>query len=284
MAKTATNEGRCCDAVLRILEAAHGAKRHMRSRDTPESRGIEASCDIGGQHYAIEHTLIEPFPDNQRDDIAFGRVFNAAFEAGVADLLKPDLAYTITINAYAFRECGGMQLAAARADLLAWVRATVGKLPEPPRGQGPTETRIHAVQPEAPVSVTLACHHSKALGGRLLPGRFAPEDLESLRHTRLLKALEDKGPKLHAARDSNTRTVLVAENHDFAITNEGLLSEAFDELCACVPHAPDDIYIVDTRSGGEFNVTQVRRAGQPCLLMGDTHSDWEYKATDLADL
>jgi hypothetical protein len=227
MTKTATNEGRCCDAVLRILEAAHGAQRHMRSRDTPESRGIEASCDIGDQHYALEHTLIEPFPDNQRDDIAFGRVFDATFEAGIADILKPSLAYTITVNVYAFREYSGKQLAAVRADLLAWARATAIKLPEPSLGRGPTETRIRADPPEVPASVTLACHHSKALGGRLLPGRFAPEDLESLRHTRLLKALEDKGPKLHAARVGNTRAVLVAENHDFAITNEGLLSEAF---------------------------------------------------------
>src|SRR5271165_1656387 len=203
MAKTATNEGRCCDAVLRILEAAHGAQRHLRSRDTPESRGIEASCDIGDQHYALEHTLIEPFLNSQRDDIAFGRVFNAAFEADMADTLKPNLAYTITVNVYAFREYSGKQLAAARADLLAWARATAIKLPEPPPGQGGTETRIHAGPPEVPVSVTLACHHSKTLGGRLLPGRFAPEDLESLRHMRLLKALEDKGPKLHAARIGN---------------------------------------------------------------------------------
>jgi hypothetical protein len=70
-----------------------------------------------------------------------------------------------------------------------------------------------------------------------LPGRFAPQDLERLRHARLLKALEDKRPKLDAACVGNTRTVLTVENHDFAITNEGLVSEAFDQLCAqvCFP-------------------------------------------------
>ena len=209
MAKTATNEGRCCDAVLRILEAQHGAPRVMLSRDTQANRGIEVTCDIGGQHYALEHTLIEPFSDNQRDDIALSRVFDSAFEAGLADLLKPGLAYTVTVNVYAFLELSGKQLAAARAALLAWARQALPRLPEPPRGQSTKETRIHADQPTAPVRVTLACHHSPEMGGRLLPGRFAPQDLESLRHTRLHKALEDKGPKLHAARVGNTRTVLL---------------------------------------------------------------------------
>lgn len=253
-------------------------------RDTPSQRGIEITCFIGSQHYAIEHTLIEPFPDNQRDNIVFGRVFDQAFEASVAHLLKPGLAYTITVNVYAFAEFAGARLANVRTALLDWTRDAIPRLPVPPRGQGPTELRIHAEPPEAPVRVTLACHHSTALGGRLLPGRYAPQDVESLRNIRLRKALEDKGPKLDAARNGNTRTVLIVENHDFAITNEGLVSEAFDQLCLQVPHPPDDIYLVDTRGSGTFHVTQVRRARRACLLMGENLGDWEYTAAELQDL
>jgi hypothetical protein len=284
MVKTATNEGRCCDAVLRILEAEHGEQRREVVRDTPSQRGIEITCFIGSQHYAVEHTLIEPFLDNQRDNILFGRVFDSAFEASVADLLKPHLAYTITVNVYAFGEFTGSRLTVVRAALLEWTRGAILRLQEQPRGQGPTEVRIHADQPDAPVRVTLACHHSTGLGGRLLPGRFAPQDIESLRHARLRKALEDKGPKLDAARTGNTRTVLIVENHDFAITNEGLVSEAFDQLCAQVQHAPTDIYLVDTRGSDIFHVTQVRRAGRACLLMGDKSGNWEYTAAELEEL
>jgi hypothetical protein len=284
MIKTATNEGYCCDAVLRILEAEHGETRRELVRDTPSQRGIEITCFIGSQHYAIEHTLIEPFPDNQRDNILFGRVFDPAFEASIAHLLKPDLAYTITVNVYAFADLTGARLSAVRAALLDWTRGAIPRLPEPLRNQGPNEMRIHADQPETPVRVTLACHHSKGLGGRLLPGRFAPQDIESLRHARLLKALQDKGPKLDAARAGNTRTVLVVENHDFAITNEGLVSEAFDELCKQVPHPPDDIFLVDTRGSGTFHVTQVRRARHACLLMGERLGDWEYTSAELQAL
>ena len=59
MVKTATNEGRCCDAVLRIFESEHGEQRREVIRDTPTRRGIDISCYIGNQHYAVEHTLIE---------------------------------------------------------------------------------------------------------------------------------------------------------------------------------------------------------------------------------
>lgn len=284
MVKTVTNEDRCCDAVLRILEAEHGERRREVVRDTPTQRGIEITCYIGTQHYAIEHTLIEPFPENQRDDILFGRIFDPAFEAGLADLLNPVLAYTITVNIYAFNEFRGQRLSEVRADLLSWARGAVPRLWEPPRGRGLTEVRISADQPETPVRVTLACHYSTALGGRLLPGRFAPQDLESLRYARLRKAIQDKGPKLDAARAGNTRTILIVENHDFAITNEGLVSEAFDHLCAQVSHPPTDIYLVDTQGGGMFRVTQVRRARHACLLMGEKAGDWEYTAAELQEL
>lgn len=270
--------------MLRILEAEHGAQRLIHSRDTRTSRGIEIVCDIGDQRFALEHTLIEPFPDSQRDFIAFGRVFDPAFAECLADVLKPDLAYTLSVDVGAFLKFKGRKLPDVRGALMTWARGAVARLPEPPRDRGRTETRIHAMQPETPVRVTLACYYCPKLGGRLLPERRVPHNLESLRRARLLKALETKGPKLQAASADRARTVLVAENFDFAITNESLLVEAFDELCMRVPHPPHDIYVVDTRHGLTFRVTQVRSAGRACLIMGDAHSNWEYKATDLAEV
>jgi hypothetical protein len=78
--------------------------------------------------------------------------------------------------------------------------------------------------------------------------------------------------------------VLVVENHDFAITNEVLLRDAFDELCMRVAHSPDDIYVVDTRIGVAFRVTQVRRERRACLFMGENLGDWEYAAAQLDDI
>jgi len=284
MAVATTNEARCCDAVLHIIEMERGEQRREVERDSRERRGIDLTCYVGSQHYAIEHTLIEPFPGNQRDDISFGRVFDPAFEAGVADLLKPHLTYTITVNVYAFNDFRGQRLVDTRAKLLAWARATIPRLPEPPR-RGPPETRIHAEPPDVPVRVTLACHYSTGSGGQLLPGRFAPQNLAGLRRARLLKTLKDKGPKLNASRIKGSRTVLIVENHDFALTSECALSEYFDKLCKEIQHPPTDLYVVDVRNNnGTFRVTQVRRAGQPCLLMGAKLGDWQYMANGLNDI
>jgi hypothetical protein len=41
---------------------------------------------------------------------------------------------------------------------------------------------------------------------------------------------------------------------------------------------------VDTRGSGTFHVTQVRRARQACLLMGEKVGDWEYTAAELQAL
>src|SRR5271166_6578287 len=67
-AMSRSNEGRCCDAVLSIIEGMEGGRREILSMDTPHSRGVEVRCKIQGTVYAIEHTLIDPYPDKRRDD------------------------------------------------------------------------------------------------------------------------------------------------------------------------------------------------------------------------
>lgn len=275
------NEGKCCDAVLRILEEQHHAKRLDVVRDTSAQRGVEVTCTIGSQHYALEHTLIEPFPDNKKDDIEFTRVFDDAFETEVRDMLRPELAYDVYVDVYAFAGMKIKELLALRQALIVWLRTTLPKLPTP---SGFRQTSISGDRPEAPVRVRLNAHRSKTLGGRLLPGRFAPVDLEELRRARLLKALDDKGPKLHAARRKSTRTVLVVENTDIALTNAGLVGEIFQELSARVRHMPDDIFMVDTGTMRYFYVTQVRRNGEVCLLVGREPGHWEFEASALVEV
>jgi len=115
----------------------------------------------------------------------------------------------------------------------------------------------------------------------LIAERFAPPDLEHLRKVRLRKALNDKSPKLHAAKRPGTRTVLILENNDIALTNESVVSEVIKELSCEVPYMPDDIFLVGTYTTGQFYVTQVRKGGRACLLMGDDVSPWEFSTDAL---
>ena len=56
-------EGKCCDAVIRRLEARSGCSRSPVT--SPEDDGhqwpVDFACSIDGQLFAIEHTGIEPF-------------------------------------------------------------------------------------------------------------------------------------------------------------------------------------------------------------------------------
>jgi hypothetical protein len=271
----AANEGKCLDAVLKVLEARHNAKRAILERDTPSSRGIELVCDIGGQRYALEHTLIEPFPDNQRDNITFERIFDDTFESEVRDQLKPHLAYTIAVDVYAFEGKSRKELGNIRQNLLSWLRTSIPELPEPEEFP---QTSIFARPPKTPVRVRLACHRSQRLGGRLIAERFAPPALARLREQRLRKALNDKSPKLYAAKQPGTHTVLVLENNDIALTNESVVSETIRQLSREIAYMPDDIFLVGTYTAGYFYVTQVREDGRPCLQMGAGTGAWEFKS------
>ncbi len=275
------NEGKCCDAVLRIIEEQHHAKRVDVVRDTATQRGVEVTCTIGGQHYALEHTLIEPFPENQKDNIEFSKIFDEPFEAHVRDLLKADLVYEVHVDVYAFAGMKVKELSAARQALIAWLRATLPSLPVP--SEYP-QTSIHGDRPEAPVRVRLSCHRSKALGGRLLPGRVAPAELETLRRTRLKKALQDKSPKLHAAKLPGTRTVLVLENADIAVTNASIVGQVIDHLAQAAAYIPDNIFLVDTGTQNRFYVTQVRCNGKVCLIVGREAGHWEFEAAALSEI
>lgn len=281
MAVSKNNEGRCCDAVLRILEAEHGALRTGVTRDTLDQPGVEVVCMIGGQRYAMEHTLIEPFRDAHQSGIAFSKVVNPDFEASLREVLRPGFIYYIWIDTFAFNGKRGKELQELRAQLLAWARCAFAQMPHP-GDEWPRVTNATGEVPDSPVRVVLQCCKARQhAGGNLLAGRLAPPDLEALRATRLAKAIRDKAPKLHATRLPDTRTVLVVENNDVALTNAGLVGQAFDDLAIHATHMPDDIYMVDTYSGDSFFVTQIRRDGKLCMLLGREIGDWEYKAEEL---
>ena len=57
------NEGRACDAIVRLLEKREGAVRqHLRWPERERHAApVDLVCNIGAKLFAIEHTGIEPF-------------------------------------------------------------------------------------------------------------------------------------------------------------------------------------------------------------------------------
>ena len=57
------NEGKACDAILRLIKSRMRAPRQNCCWPEQENHpaAVEFVCEIGGQQFAFEHTGVEPF-------------------------------------------------------------------------------------------------------------------------------------------------------------------------------------------------------------------------------
>ena len=117
------NQGRACDAVVRILEALSGLERAGIAY--PELNGepgpVDLIFDLGGEQYALEHTLIEPFEGQIRFESLFSKLIAPVTEKLAHDLPKPGV-YELFFPIDTRLNVGQDQLDAYRAVLIQWVR------------------------------------------------------------------------------------------------------------------------------------------------------------------
>ncbi len=125
------NEGKACDAVVKILE-----KRTRKVRadvSCPEKTGIgppvELRLHLGSQNYAVEHTQIEAFADQIHTAEEFGRFISPVTNELSGTLPGPavyDLCFPIDtrlgVNAHKLDEI--------RDDFMEWVREQALRLHE----------------------------------------------------------------------------------------------------------------------------------------------------------
>ena len=251
------SEGRCCDAVVRLLEGHMEAERgdlHIPDRiDRMRKKRVDVCVAVGSSRYALEHTRIEPF--------------SRAIETGkrVADLL-----YGVKKRLCACEHLPGPALYEL-------------KLPKDPRlGGGPNARERHAkIEQEmaawihsqstalyarasdagrptcirrefSGLLVHLVCTRmgppSETTPGEFGPVRDAPEPLdpEEQRDARLRQALEKKCPKLRFCKDRGARTVLVLESDDIALSGAISIREALGRATEARDDVPDEVYLVHT--------------------------------------
>jgi hypothetical protein len=87
------NEGRACDAVVKLLESRSG---HMRSDVwLPEKEGIAPLVDLrfrlGPRLYAIEHTRIETFHGQIQASVDFRQFIGPVIDELSGELPKPGI-------------------------------------------------------------------------------------------------------------------------------------------------------------------------------------------------
>ena len=252
------NEGKTCDAVVKLLEKRTGKDRADVSH--PEKNGIgppiELRLKLGTQSYAIEHTQIEAFAGQIRTAEEFGRFINPVTNELSGTLPRPGVYYLyFPINARLGVQAN--QLDKIRSDFIEWVREHAQRLHEknpvrPTREQNPRGfyEQYRAKPPGFPYEVTLQREAHWSLSpqhdGVLLVSRIAPEDVETLRAARLQRALERKCPKLQRCKEDGARTVLVLEDGDISLSNHALIGDRLAGLLEDHTNLPDEIYLVET--------------------------------------
>ena len=76
------NEGLICDAVIRFLEEYTGHNRADLRRPELEGGpgGVDLLFNLEGNQYALEHTKIEPFPNQIKFDVHFCQIIQPVLD------------------------------------------------------------------------------------------------------------------------------------------------------------------------------------------------------------
>lgn len=242
------NEGKSCDAVLRVLEAREGQARSAVRLPEQERHPapIELACQIGDTLFALEHTGIEPFAGHVQMTAEADRLFRP-IETMLAGKLPPDDTFQLGLPVNALQGMKNRDLAQVQNALVAYVEAAAPAVPLAPYGRYlPT---IRKVQPPGvPFAVRLDQFQTIVSPGRFMITHLAPEaGFETSREARIRVACAKKFPKLDTwRRDEKARSVLVLEDNDIQLTNPQRVYDTLAGLQKEFPNWPDEIYLVST--------------------------------------
>jgi hypothetical protein len=239
------NEGRACDAVLRLLEARDGAQRQAVCFPERESHEfpVELTCHIKERLYALEHTGIEPFAGHIQLNAEAKRRIQPLVERVAARLPQTE-EFELQVPVDSLAALRGKQLDDVHDALAAWIECMAPTLPVAPIGRYVRSPAVRASGVPFPVRL----HRMTPIG---LPNKFQVNfivsDVESRRLDRLRKALSDKCPKLAGWKCRYGATsVLILEQNDIQLTNPHVVTTTLLDAEGEVGNRADEVYLVMT--------------------------------------
>lgn len=265
------NERKVCDCVGRVLEERSGiARTHERC---PEKDQVGPRIDymfrLGNQTFAIEHTIIEPFPSHLRMGVDF-RAFIEPIERALATAMPRPGTYHLDFPIDPSSGLSRRGWPPVQSDVIDWVRCAALQLHEEQTTRESRDRRPHGHQGTRTISIadiplvlrrTVHWAQSGRHDGRLFISRYAPDQVEDLRLSRLSIALEKKCPKLQQCKADGAISVLVLETFDFVLSNHFLVGDALAEAMETRTDHPDEIFLVDTAHEAEWTIWSVIRSG-----------------------
>jgi hypothetical protein len=284
----ASNEGKCCDAVLRVIEARDEQARGGVRVDRANDRGVEVECTIGKVRYAIEHTVIEPYPGKILDDKILVKVLDPVVaELRRAPGLPAGAHFNLSMDAGALAEYRGDHRELSTR-ILQWATRAIHTVPTPDRFGGTTRIDGEVGNPPIAIGIVRWGLIPQGQTTRIDYFRAPPYFLEKERLDRIRQACEKKLPKLLSYARNRKRTVLVLENGDSALTNISTVANALATCLKDFPldYEPNEVYQVDTSGKGPWIVFPLRidRRTLADFEYSDDHRYPEFDSATLIDV
>jgi len=221
------------------------------------SPACDVSAIVGNREVAVEHTSIDSYPSQRKDDNRFRKVLGP-LENELAGKLPAPGHYQLGVNINVIPT--GINWDNVRLRIREWCQKVAPTL----EIGDPFTAPRHFVRetPEGvPFEVTLGRWPRR--DGQFKVVRFFPEDLERQRTEAIYQALASRGPKVAKYRDRGFRTILILESDDIALANDSDIGQAFVNTinkCGSTP-LPDEVYLVQS---------EVEPYDFYCLKFGDT--------------
>jgi hypothetical protein len=239
------NEGLACEAIVRHLESRDkGVRANLRRpEDEHHPFPVEATFTIGDQLYAIEHTGIEPFEGHLGMEAQAGQLFDPIKDA-LNGTLDSTALFELHIPANAMQGLPKPQVHGIQTALIDWVKVTaptIARRPYPDyKGNhiGPVDVK------GVPFPVTLVRFEPTMIPGRHFDIKHVVAAGDQPRIDRIKRAIESKFPKLAGWKLEGAKTILVLEQNDIQLTNEGIVTDTFVPLAMARMDRPDETYLV----------------------------------------
>ena len=130
------NEGKACDAVVKTLERrsrkVRSDIRHPeRDREGPP---VDLRLKLGEQEYAIEHTIIEPFENNIKAELAVRKIRQYLNNSLVGQLPGP-MYYVLHVSKDVYLPKKKVKRVRALRNLAQWIRRSAKVMHQRNTGQ-----------------------------------------------------------------------------------------------------------------------------------------------------
>lgn len=248
------NEGKACDAVLKHIEICSGEKRSGLWHPELDQDGppVDLRVTVGTQEYAIEHTLLQPYPNR----IDHGATFNAIHKfirGRIPTPLPGSVHYELRIPIQVSLPRGKKYREQALQGLLKWVVGTAQQLHDR-RWEVPWEgTFVNNCIRGKPKDFDQTFElfrwpdglRTQRTPGALSMAFSAPEHIEQPLKDSMSEAFAKKFPKLYDCKQLGARTVLILEGIDLPVGYHQYIGNILPDSLAQRTDCPDEIYFVD---------------------------------------